>query len=175
MKVENLANSSADLSCEELEAIARRESTIVANRSLVYWLAKRFKVTDEVYQELVQTGLSTLCRAADDFNHDSDSRFATFAYHKIRSAMLQYLDNNCLESISHADEEIKQNIAWVDKVVEANQQVDNDEKIVIHSFMTQKIVVSRMRSRERFLLISRLVFSKLKLATLTLLPSRRWL
>ena len=165
MKEEKFAPSSESLLSEEQERLARRESAILANRSQVYWLAKRVKVSDEVYQELVQEGLSALCRAADNFSHDIDSHFSTFAYYKIRSAMLRHLEERqALYTYAKGN--------WQDDIEEASALGAAGEVEVIRSFMLQKSQ-SRMRFQEKILLVARLLVSKLKSASLQLLP-RRW-
>ena len=157
--------SSESLSSEEQEKFNKKESAILANRSQVYWLAKRFKVSDEVYQELVQEGLSALCRIADSFSHNTDSHFSTYAYYKIRSAMLRYLEER-KASYSY----VKGN--WQDDIEEAISLGADSEDKVIRSFVIQKCQ-SRMGSFEKLLLVARLIFAKLKIFRLSLLL-RRW-
>lgn len=172
MKLEKTESLSITLAEKELDFLARRESTIIANRSLVYWLAKRFKVSNEVYQALVQEGLCALCRAADNFNYDTDPCFTTYAYYRVKSAMLRYLDSRRTELFVNVYEQFDQNMNWMDDVEEANLLLKRKETDVIQSFMMQKGTGGRMGLVERLELFSALVFSKLKLAILALLPSR---
>ena len=165
MKEEKFTPSFEPLSSEEQEKLAKRETAVLANRSQVYWLAKRFKVSDEVYQELVQEGLSALCHAADNFSHDTDSHFSTFAYYKIRSAMLRHLEER-KTPYSYA----KGN--WQNDIERLSVIGATSEAEVIKSFVLQKSQ-SRMSFQEKFLLVARLLASKIKNAGLSLLP-RRW-
>ena len=45
-----------------------REELILANRPMVYWLAKKLKVPYSTYQDLIQEGMLALINAVDSFD-----------------------------------------------------------------------------------------------------------
>lgn len=45
-----------------------REKLILANRPMVYWLAKKLKVPYDTYQDLIQEGMLALISAVDSFD-----------------------------------------------------------------------------------------------------------
>lgn len=68
-----------------------REELILANRPMVYWLAKKLKVPYSTYQDLIQEGMIALINAVDAFDAGRNIRFSTFAYYKIRGRMINFL------------------------------------------------------------------------------------
>ena len=68
-----------------------REELILANRPMVYWLAKKLKVPYSTYQDLIQEGMLALINAVDSFDVERNIRFSTFAYYKIRGRMINFL------------------------------------------------------------------------------------
>ena len=68
-----------------------REELILANRPMVYWLAKKLKVPYSTYQDLIQEGMLALINAVDSFAVDRNFRSSTFAYYKIRGRMINFL------------------------------------------------------------------------------------
>ena len=68
-----------------------REKLILANRPMVYWLAKKLKVPYDTYQDLIQEGMLALISAVDSFDPERSVRFSTFAYYKIRGRMINFL------------------------------------------------------------------------------------
>lgn len=68
-----------------------REQLILAYRPMVYWCAKKFKVTGHRFSDLVQEGTLALIRAVDRFDINRGHRFTTYAYYRIRGQMLNYL------------------------------------------------------------------------------------
>ena len=68
-----------------------REELILANRPMVYWLAKKLKVPFNTYQDLIQEGMLALINAVDAFDCDRNIRFSTYAYYKIRGRMINFL------------------------------------------------------------------------------------
>ena len=68
-----------------------REELILANRPMVYWLAKKLKVPFNTYQDLIQEGMLALINSVDSFDSERNIRFSTYAYYKIRGRMINYL------------------------------------------------------------------------------------
>lgn len=68
-----------------------REQLILAYRPLVYWTAKKFRVTGTRFADLVQEGMLALISAVDKFDISLGRRFTTYACYKIRGQMLNYL------------------------------------------------------------------------------------
>ena len=68
-----------------------REQLILAYRPLVYWVAKKFKVSGNRFADIVQEGTLALIRAVDKFDIDRGLRFTTYACYRIRGQMLNYL------------------------------------------------------------------------------------
>ena len=68
-----------------------REQLILAYRPLVYWVAKKFKVSGHRFADIVQEGTLALIRAVDKFDVDRGLRFTTYACYRIRGQMLNYL------------------------------------------------------------------------------------
>lgn len=68
-----------------------REKLILANRPMVYWLAKKLKVPYNTYQDLIQEGMLALINAVDSFDPDRNIRFSTYAYYKIHGRMINFL------------------------------------------------------------------------------------
>ncbi|MDO5116530.1 MAG: sigma-70 family RNA polymerase sigma factor [Synergistaceae bacterium] len=68
-----------------------REKLILANRPMVYWLAKKLKVPYNTYQDLIQEGMLALINAVDSFDIERNIRFSTYAYYKIHGRMVNYL------------------------------------------------------------------------------------
>ena len=56
-----------------------REQLILANRPMVYWLAKKLKVPYNTYQDLIQEGMIGLFQAVRDYQPDKNTLFSTFA------------------------------------------------------------------------------------------------
>ena len=68
-----------------------REELILANRPMVYWLAKKLKVPYNTYQDLIQEGMLALIGAVDSFDPGRNICFSTYAYYKINGRMINFL------------------------------------------------------------------------------------
>ncbi len=68
-----------------------REELILGYRSLVFWLARKLQVAPSRYQDLVQEGTIALINAVDHFDSKRNIRFITYAYYRIRGAMVNFL------------------------------------------------------------------------------------
>ena len=68
-----------------------REKLILANRPMVYWLAKKLKVPYNTYQDIIQEGMLALINAVDTFDVNRNIRFSTYAYYKIHGRMINFL------------------------------------------------------------------------------------
>ncbi|GHV53172.1 flagellar biosynthesis protein FliA [Synergistales bacterium] len=71
-----------------------REEIILAYRPMVFWLAKKFHVPYNSYQDLVQEGIVGLIMAVDNFEAERGNRFITYAYHKTRGRMVNFLQRS---------------------------------------------------------------------------------
>lgn len=70
---------------------AAREALILAYRPMVYWLAKKLKVSYSTYPDLIQEGMIALICAVDAFDVERKNRFSTYAYYKINGRMINFL------------------------------------------------------------------------------------
>ncbi len=68
-----------------------REELILGYRSLVFWLARKLQVAPSRYQDLVQEGTIALINAVDHFDPKRNIKFITYAYYRIRGAMVNFL------------------------------------------------------------------------------------
>jgi len=68
-----------------------REELILGYRSLVFWLARKLQVAPSRYQDLVQEGTIALINAVDHFDSKRNIKFITYAYYRIRGAMVNFL------------------------------------------------------------------------------------
>ena len=75
---------------EEGDDQARGE-LILGYRSLVFWLARKLQVAPSRYQDLVQEGTIALINAVDHFDPKRNIKFITYAYYRIRGAMVNFL------------------------------------------------------------------------------------
>ncbi|MDI9370989.1 MAG: sigma-70 family RNA polymerase sigma factor [Synergistota bacterium] len=71
-----------------------RDELIVSYRPLVFWLARRFTVRPSSYQDLIQEGMLALIRAVDRFEPERHLRFTTYAFHRIRGQMINFLQRS---------------------------------------------------------------------------------
>lgn len=71
-----------------------RESLIVSYRPLVFWLAKKFCISESLKQDLVQEGMLALIHSVDRFDEARGLHFSTFAWHRIRGQMLNLLERS---------------------------------------------------------------------------------
>lgn len=68
-----------------------REELILGYRSLVFWLARKLQVAPSRYQDLVQEGTIALINAVDHYDRGRNIKFITYAYYRIRGAMVNFL------------------------------------------------------------------------------------
>lgn len=68
-----------------------REELILSYRPMVYWLAKKFKVSYNAYPDLIQEGMIALIKAVDGFDISRNNRFSTYAYYKINGSLINFL------------------------------------------------------------------------------------
>ncbi|MDO4987752.1 MAG: sigma-70 family RNA polymerase sigma factor [Synergistes sp.] len=83
-----------------------REALILANRPMVYWLAKKLKVPYDTYQDLIQEGMLALINAVDSFDTERCIRFSTYAYYKIHGRMINYLQRVEAKAPIPVDEDV---------------------------------------------------------------------
>jgi len=68
-----------------------REQLILGYRPLVFWLARKLQVAPSRYQDLVQEGTLALINAVDHYDRNRNTRFITYAYYRVRGAMVNFL------------------------------------------------------------------------------------
>lgn len=68
-----------------------REELILDYRSLVFWLARKLQVSPSRFPDLVQEGTLALITAVDHFDRKRNIKFITYAYYRIRGAMVNFL------------------------------------------------------------------------------------
>lgn len=68
-----------------------REELILSYRPMVYWLAKKYKVSYSTYPDLIQEGMIALIKAVDGFDISRNNRFSTYAYYKINGSLINFL------------------------------------------------------------------------------------
>ncbi len=68
-----------------------REQIILSYRPLVFWIARKFKVAPQRYQDLVQEGMLALIKAVDKFDPARNIRFVTYGFYRIKGQMTNFL------------------------------------------------------------------------------------
>ncbi len=68
-----------------------RERLILAYRPLVFWIARKFRVAPQRYQDLVQEGMMALIKAVDRFEPSRNNRFVTYGFYRIKGQMTNFL------------------------------------------------------------------------------------
>lgn len=68
-----------------------REKLILSYRPLVFWIAKKFRVPHQRYQDLVQEGMMALIKAVDRFDPSRNIRFVTYGFYRIKGQMTNFL------------------------------------------------------------------------------------
>ncbi len=76
--------------CREGDESAREE-LILGYRSLVFWLARKLQVSPSRFQDLVQEGTIALIKAVDHYDSGRNVKFITYAYYRVRGAMVNFL------------------------------------------------------------------------------------
>lgn len=71
-----------------------REQLILAYRPMVFWLAKKFRVSYNAYPDLTQEGMIGLIDAVDHFDAERKIRFITYAYYRVRGRMANFLQRS---------------------------------------------------------------------------------
>ncbi len=57
----------------------------------MYWLARKLQVAPSRYPDLVQEGTLALINAVDHYERDRNIKFITYAYYRVRGAMVNFL------------------------------------------------------------------------------------
>lgn len=113
----DLQDTSANLSLEEETSLwlkvsegdeKAREKLILAYRPLVFWMAKKFTVSNSIYPDLIQEGMIALIRAVDKFDPARKSRFTTYSFYRIKGQMVNFIQRKesrapCPVDESHLD------------------------------------------------------------------------
>ena len=76
---------------DDMEA---RETLIIAYRPLVFWLARKFRVSASSHADLIQEGMLALIKSVDNFDPERKFRFTTYAFYRIRGQMVNFLQRS---------------------------------------------------------------------------------
>jgi RNA polymerase sporulation-specific sigma factor len=68
-----------------------REELILGYRALVFWLARKLQAGPSRYPDLVQEGTLALIKSVDHFDPTRNNKFITYAYYRVRGAMVNFL------------------------------------------------------------------------------------
>lgn len=68
-----------------------RESIILSYRPMVFWIAKKFRVSSDIHPDLVQEGMVALINSVDNFDRSRGFRFTTYSYYRIKGQMLNFI------------------------------------------------------------------------------------
>ncbi|HOC82329.1 MAG: sigma-70 family RNA polymerase sigma factor [Synergistales bacterium] len=68
-----------------------RERLILSYRPLVFWIARKYRVAPQRYQDLIQEGMLALIKAVDRFEPDRNIRFVTYGFYRIKGQMTNFL------------------------------------------------------------------------------------
>ena len=68
-----------------------RERLILSYRPLVFWIARKYRVAPQRYQDLIQEGMLALIKAVDRFEPDRNIRFVTYGLYRIKGQMTNFL------------------------------------------------------------------------------------
>lgn len=82
-----------------------RDDLIVAYRPLVFWLAKKFRVSPSSYQDLIQEGMVALIGAVDKFEPHRHLRFTTYAFYRVKGQMVNFIQRSELKAPIPVDDE----------------------------------------------------------------------
>jgi len=67
-----------------------RERLILSYRPLVFWIARKYRVAPQRYQDLIQEGMLALIKAVDRFEPDRNIRFVTYGFYRIKGQMTNF-------------------------------------------------------------------------------------
>lgn len=85
-----------------------RQEIITAYQPLVYKLVGKISVSNDLLMDLIQEGIIGLIEAVENFNHERNIRFSTYATYRIRGRVLNYLKRDLnldLISLDHSYDE----------------------------------------------------------------------
>jgi RNA polymerase sporulation-specific sigma factor len=68
-----------------------REESFPTRRSSDLWLARKLQVSPSRFPDLVQEGTLALITAVDHYDRNRNIKFITYAYYRIRGAMVNFL------------------------------------------------------------------------------------
>ncbi len=115
-----------------------RDRLILLHRPLVFWIAGKFQVAPQQYQDLVQEGMIALIKAVDKFDPGRETRFATYGYYRIRGQMTNYLQRVEAKAPQPVDEEALQlsggdetdKIDWLISIMDQLKELPDKESDV---------------------------------------------
>ena len=124
-----------------------REQLILLYRPMVFWMAKKFHVRYNSYPDLIQEGMIALITAVDNFDAGRSNSFMTYAYHRIRGMMLNFLERSEARApIPVEDEYLDRGDSfaeffdmqeWRLTIEDGVSQLPDREREVVHSLMME--------------------------------------
>ncbi|MGC9490014.1 MAG: sigma-70 family RNA polymerase sigma factor [Thermovirgaceae bacterium] len=122
-----------------------RDRLILLHRPLVFWIAGKFRVSPQQYQDLVQEGMIALIKAVDRFDPDRQTRFATYGYYRIRGQMANYLQRVEAKAPQPVDQDAFQlsdgdetgRIDWLISIMDQVKELPEKESDVIEALVFQ--------------------------------------
>jgi RNA polymerase sporulation-specific sigma factor len=122
-----------------------RDRLILLHRPLVFWIAGKFQVSRQQYQDLVQEGMIALIKAVDKFDPDRKTRFATYGYYRIRGQMANYLQRVEAKAPQPVDQDAFQlsggdetdRIDWLISIMDQVKELPEKESDVIEALVFQ--------------------------------------
>lgn len=126
-----------------------RHRIVESYQPLVYKIASRISGNDEVFFDLIQEGSIGLIEAVENFDLKYEVKFSTFAQHRIRGRMIDYL-----KKLRHFKEPLEVALGeeefagFLSKIVD--RQVNVEEEVTLKMLSGQvKQAISRLNPKER--------------------------
>ncbi len=137
-----------------------RQRIIESYQPLVYKIASRITAQEDVFFDLIQEGTVGLIEAAESFDPTQGVRFSTFAQHRIRGRMIDYLkrQRSTHESLEIAitEEEFEGILSRI-----ADKHVNVEEEVTIKMIGQQvNSAISRLNPKEQKVIYDLYLFDK---------------
>ncbi len=126
-----------------------RQRLIESYQPLVYKIASRIAAQEELFFDLIQEGTVGLIEATENFNPGYGVKFSTFAQHRIRGRMIDFLkrQRGTLDSLEIAlnEEEFEGLLTRI-----ADNQVNVEEEVTVKMISQQvNSAISRLNPKEQ--------------------------
>lgn len=83
-----------DVKKADTSKLSKRDQLVIENTKFVVTVAHQYQGLGVEVEDLVQTGLEAMIRAAEKFDEQRDVHFISYAVHDIRSAMLRSIKHD---------------------------------------------------------------------------------